>query len=172
MTPILARIWKLLPLNKYLQLKIMRLFQDQFLVAVTGVIFNENNQVLLFKHTYRKVPWNLPAGYMKAGEHPQEALEREIEEESGLVISIEERLNIRTDRDTARLEICYLGFYIGGEFQSSPEVSAYGFYALDDLPLLPKKELMVIHSAYEKYLVIRHNQRPSLSSALHRYFTP
>ena len=70
----------------------MNLVQDQFLVGVTGVIFNEKNEVLLFKHTYRKQSWSLPGGYLKAGEHPAEALEREIKEESGLVVSADAML--------------------------------------------------------------------------------
>lgn len=170
MTPLLARIWKFLPLSKSLQLKIMRLFQDQFLVAVTGVIFNEKNEVLLFKHTYRQIPWNLPAGYMKAGEHPQEALEREIEEESGFVISIEERLKIRTDRETARLEICYLGYFIGGEFQPSREVSESRFYSMENLPLLPKKEIRIINSAYQTHLRLLQKVTPDFPSSIKRFF--
>lgn len=56
----------------------MRLFQSQFLIGVTGVILNDKKEVLLFKHTYRQHAWSLPGGYMQAGEHPAEALEREI----------------------------------------------------------------------------------------------
>ena len=37
---------------------LMDFFQNKFLVGVTGVIFNEKNEVLLFKHTYRHVERN------------------------------------------------------------------------------------------------------------------
>ena len=76
MKTVLANIWKALHLPKGIQLQVMRLFQDQFLVGVTGIIFNENNEILVFKHSYRAHAWSLPGGYMKAGEHPREALER------------------------------------------------------------------------------------------------
>lgn len=171
MTSVLAYLWRILPLSKNVQLKIMRIFQDQFLVAVTGVIFNEKNEVLLFKHTYRSSAWGLPAGYMKAGEHPQEALEREIEEESGFIISIEQRLKIRTDRETARLEICYLGFFVGGEFQNSPEVSEFGFFSIENLPLVSKKELRVIHSGAQMLQQIRPHHL-AFADKLKSYFTP
>lgn len=116
MKTILAKIYKALHLPKNLQLFIMRFFQDQFLVGVVGIILNDNKEILLFKHSYRSHAWSLPGGYLKSGEHPREALEREIKEESGLIVSIDESLKTRTDRDTARLEMCYIGVLIGGDF--------------------------------------------------------
>ncbi len=76
MKTILAKIWRVLSFSKGIQLYLMRVFQDQFLVGVTGIIFNENQEVLLFKHTYRQTAWSLPGGYIKSKEHPFEALER------------------------------------------------------------------------------------------------
>jgi len=74
---------------------------------------NEKKEILLFKHTYRPHKWSLPGGYLKSGEHPREALEREIKEESGLVVSVDDSLKTRTDRETARLDLCYTGILIG-----------------------------------------------------------
>lgn len=125
----------------------MRFFQDQFLIGVTGIIFNDKNEILLFKHTYRSHAWSLPGGYMKAGEHPRETLEREIKEESGLVVSMDESLKTRTDRDIARLDMCYIGVLIGGEFKASHEVSEYGFFAKENLPLLRKNQLFLVNEA-------------------------
>jgi len=125
----------------------MRLFQNQFLVGVTGVIFNQMNEVLLFKHTYRQQSWSLPGGYMKAGEHPAEAIEREIKEESGLVVSVDESLKTRTDRTGSRLDICYIGVFMGGEFTPSEEVSEYGFFSQDTMPLLRSNQVFLIVSA-------------------------
>ena len=122
----------------------MRFFQDQFLIGVTGIIFNEKNEILLFKHTYRTHAWSLPGGYLKSGEHPREGLEREIKEESGLVVSVDEQLKTRTDRETARLDICYIGKFIGGEFKPTHEVSEYGFFSPDKFRLLRKNQLFLI----------------------------
>jgi len=41
-----AKLWKLLNLPKGVQLFIMRFFQNQFLVGVTGVIFNKKNGIV------------------------------------------------------------------------------------------------------------------------------
>lgn len=144
MKTFLAKIYQAFHLSKGLQLLVMRFFQDQFLVGVTGIIFNDQNEILLFKHTYRSHAWSLPGGYLKSGEHPREALEREIKEESGLVVSVDESLKTRTDRDTARLDMCYIGVLIGGDFKPTHEVSEYGFFTQDKLPLLRKNQVFLI----------------------------
>lgn len=128
----------------------MRFFQNQFLVGTTGVIFNNKNEVLLFKHTYRQHAWSLPGGYLKSGEHPAEALEREIKEESGLIVSVDESLKTRTDRTGARLDMCYTGVCIGGEFTPSHEVSAYGFFPQDKMPLLRSNQVLLIEEALQQ----------------------
>jgi ADP-ribose pyrophosphatase YjhB (NUDIX family) len=147
---LIGRIYKALHLPKNIQLFVMRFFQDQFLVGVTGIIYNDNNEVLLFKHTYRSHSWSLPGGYLKAGEHPREGLEREIKEESGLVVSVDEPLKTRTDRDSARLDMCYTGVLIGGDFVPTHEVSEYGFFTMDKLPLLRSNQLFLIDEAWKQ----------------------
>ena len=137
-----------------MQLSLMRFFQDKFLVGTTGIIFNDKNEILLFKHTYRSHAWSLPGGYLKAGEHPREGLEREIKEESGLVVSMDDSLKTRTDRDSARLDLCYTGVLIGGEFMPTHEVSEYGFFNKNNLPLLRKNQLFLIDEALEQKLEV------------------
>ncbi len=150
MKSILSKIWKRLNLPKDIQLFIMRFFQSQFLIGVTGVIFNDKDEVLLFKHTYRAHSWSLPGGYMKAGEHPAEALEREIKEESGFVISADQLLKTRTDRTGSRLDMCYMGVFIGGEFTPTKEVSEYGFFSKDTMPLLRSNQVFLIDEVLQQ----------------------
>ncbi len=147
MKQILARFWRFFRLPKNFQLQIMRLIQDQFLIGVTGIIFNDKNEVLLFKHSYRQTRWSLPGGYLKSKEHPMEGLEREIQEESGLVVSVDEQLKTRTDRDSARLDLCYIGKYIGGNFSPSAEVTEYGFFSFENLPIIATSQLYLIEKA-------------------------
>ncbi len=145
---ILYKLWQLLHLPTPLQLFLMRRVNDQFLIGVTGVFLDEKRRVLLFKHTYRgNGRWSLPGGYIKAGEHPKEGLEREVKEESGLIVSADERLKIRTDRETARLDITYTGTYFGGVFKPSKEVKAAKLFSFDKLPILPPDQLRFIDEA-------------------------
>lgn len=153
MNEFLLKVWKFLRLPTNWQLFFMRRFNDQFLIGVTGVIFDEKGRILLFKHTYRdKETWSLPGGYIKAKEHPKEALEREIKEESGLVVSADERLKLRTDRETPRLDITYVGTFIGGEFESSKEVKEAEFFSFNKLPRLSSDQLFFIERARKRSL--------------------
>ncbi len=128
----------------------MRILQDQFLIGVTGIFFNQKHEVLLFKHSYRQTSWSLPGGYLKAKEHPAEGLEREIEEESGFVVSADQQMKTRTDRETARIDVCYVGTYLGGDFRPSTEVTEYGFFAFTDLPMIAKSQLLLIQQALKE----------------------
>lgn len=157
MKTILTKLWRLLKMPKGLQLFIMRFFQDLFLVGVTGIIFNDKDEILLFKHEYRAHQWSLPGGYLKAGEHPMEGLEREIKEESGLVVSVDDSLKTRTDRGTARLDICYTGKFIGGDFTPTHEVSEYGFFNMNNFPLLRKNQVFLIDEALKTRSLINKN---------------
>lgn len=104
-------------------------------------------KILLFKHSYRQIPWSLPGGYLKGKEHPKEGLQREIFEESGLTVRISRSLKTRTDRQTARLEICYIGSFYGGVFKPSSEVTEAKFFPIDKLPLIPRDQLRLIEKA-------------------------
>ncbi len=128
----------------------MRILQDQFLIGVTGIFFNQNREVLLFKHSYRQTSWSLPGGYLKAKEHPAEGLEREIEEESGFIVSADQQMKTRTDRESARIDVCYVGTYLGGDFRPSTEVTEYGFFAFKNLPIIAKSQLLLIQQALKE----------------------
>lgn len=145
MKRLLANLWQFLSFPKSLQLFIMRLTQDEFLIGVTGVILNDKHEILVCNHSYRDGSyWSLPGGYIKGKEHPREGLTREIEEETGFIVRIDEKMKIRTDRQTARLDISMSGKLIGGEQKASHEIKEAGFYALDKLPLISQNQLVFI----------------------------
>lgn len=145
---ILYDIWRALHLPTNIQLFVMRRVNDQFLIGVTGVFLDSKDRILLVKHTYRgENSWSLPGGYLKAGEHPTEGLEREVKEESGLIVSADKRLKLRTDRDSARLDIAYLGTYFGGIFTPSKEVSKARLFPFDKLPGLKNDQIFLIDQA-------------------------
>jgi 8-oxo-dGTP pyrophosphatase MutT (NUDIX family) len=148
MYALLLKIWKRLPFTTNLKVKIMGIINDQFLIGVTGIFFDNKNRVLLVKHSYRgDGSWSLPGGYIKKGEHPKEGLEREVEEETGYVVSADTRLKIRTDRNNARLDITYSGEFMGGNYKQSVEISDADFFRFERLPILPQDQLVFIDKA-------------------------
>lgn len=157
MQQLLTKAWKLLPLKKNLQLSIMRFTQDEFLVGVTGVILNEHNEILIVNHSYRDGEyWSLPGGYIKGKEHPKEGLKREIEEETGLIVHVEEEVKIWTDRQTARLDISLHGKHIGGNLKLSDELINARFFKYDELPLLsPNQRKLIKHVLKTKKIPVK-----------------
>lgn len=126
----------------------MGLINDQFLIGVTGIFFDTENRILLVKHSYRgNDSWSLPGGYIKKGEHPKEGLEREIDEETGYIVSADTRLKIRTDRDSARLDITYAGVFMGGNYKPSKEILDADFFSFEKLPMLAQDQLFFINEA-------------------------
>jgi 8-oxo-dGTP diphosphatase len=129
----LLRIWRRLP--GWARNMIERLLLPKFLVGGVAVVFDDRGRVLLFRHTYRdRYPWGLPGGWLKGGEDPIDAVEREVYEESGYRVKALHPLVIGGDRDTRRLDLIFLCDLEGGAFRSSAEVSAAGFHSLDELP--------------------------------------
>lgn len=147
----LLKVWRSLALAKHSQLQVMRLMNDQFLIGVTGVIFNDKQEVLLVKHSYRRVPWSLPGGFLKAGEHPKMGLEREIHEETRYVVQVEKIIKTTHDKKTARLDLCYIGSYKKGHFKPSNEVLEANFFSKNKLPPLINDQYKQIELGYKRY---------------------
>lgn len=55
-------------------------------VTVSGIIFNQNKQVLLCKSPKWNNQWVIPGGHVEYGERLEEALIREMKEETGLTV--------------------------------------------------------------------------------------
>lgn len=143
--------------NKNFQIKFLRLINDKFLIGVTGVIFNDKYEVLLVKHSYRRVPWSLPGGYLQASEHPKKGLEREIYEETNFRVYIEKILQTKHDKDTPRIDMCYVGTFKKGTFKMSDEVVDFGFFAPNKLPKLINDQYKQIDLGYKRYKKIHGN---------------
>jgi ADP-ribose pyrophosphatase YjhB (NUDIX family) len=129
---ILLKIWRVLPL--WLQIVLSRLIRPLFQVFAAAVIFDEDTNILLVKSTYNRVhPWGLPGGSLEYGEHPEEAVIREVLEETHLNICIEKLLLVNSWRPD-RVGLYYLCRITGGTFSPSDEVSEFAFFSPDDLP--------------------------------------
>lgn len=168
MTQALLALWRKLGLNKSVQLRILRFFNDEFLIGVTGVIFNEKNEVLLFKHTYRDVEWSLPGGFLKRGEHPKRGLEREIREESGFKVKVLKIIQATEDKNTARLDLSYYGKFLDGAFKASDEVIEFSFFPVKKLPKLIEDQYAQIEEGYRRYTAVQN--RNAFKSLLQNIF--
>ncbi|GIK11290.1 MAG: hypothetical protein BroJett001_33560 [Chloroflexota bacterium] len=104
-------------------------------------------------HSYRKeYPWGLPSGWLKKGEQPKVAIEREIAEEIGLKVQVVKPLIIESDNEWARLDLVFLCNFVDGEMKSSDEVSSAKFFPVNNLPKVLPSQLRIIQEAVSSSL--------------------
>ena len=132
---LLLRIWRWLPLSTRMRWGLTWAATSKFLVGVLAVIFDHQGRVLLLKHTYRPdYPWGLPGGWLKKGEGAAEGIERELLEETGLVVRATRPLMVGGDNVHPRLDLVFFCEYESGTFRPSAEVSEARYFDPGDLP--------------------------------------
>jgi 8-oxo-dGTP pyrophosphatase MutT (NUDIX family) len=138
----LFRIWRALPM--WVHVLAMRMFRPKFRAAVAAIIFDEQGRVLLFKHTYRKFKWGIPAGGLEHREQPEQAIIREFFEETGMQIEVQKLLLAESSQEDHNVSLIYLCKIVSGTFKESLEVSEMKYFDVNDLPqmLFAEKELI------------------------------
>ena len=138
----LLRLWRILPL--WVHILAAKLIRSRFRAAVAALVFDEQGRVLLFRHTYRKFEWGIPAGSLEYHEQPAEAVVREFYEETSMKIEIKRLLTTVSAREDHHLTVVYLCKIISGEFRPSHEISEIKYFEVNDLPkmLFAEKDLI------------------------------
>jgi 8-oxo-dGTP diphosphatase len=144
-------LWRILPLTKSMRSCLMWLINAKFVVGTSILIQNDTGEILLFKHSYRKaIPWGFPGGYVMRGENPDQAIQRELMEESGFEIKNLKLIEVIQSREMARMEILYSGELSGcDKFVTSREVSEARFFPVDQLPELLQEHQAIIERYYK-----------------------
>jgi 8-oxo-dGTP diphosphatase len=148
MKSLLLQVWRVLPL--WLQQVLSRVIRPLFQVFAAAVIFDQQNRIFLVKLTYQRFhPWGLPGGGLEYGETSEDAVIREVWEETGLKVEIEKLLLNKTFPPD-KFAMYYLCRITDGVFQPSDEVSEYGYYTLNDLPDVRQRDYALINEIYER----------------------
>lgn len=118
---------------------------DSIEAGVAAVIFNEFCQVLLVKREDNGL-WGLPSGHVEAGETVEEAVIRELREETGLIIAVQKLIGVYSDpvsqifaypsgKTTHFITLCFLCNITGGRVKvDHQEIGDASFFDIQQLP--------------------------------------
>ena len=123
------------------------------LVSVAALVTNEKGEILLVNSPWRG--WEYPGGLIEPGETFQQALHREVLEESGVEIEITGFVGICKNIERDIVNIDFTARYVGGELRTSDEstevIWATPKQALEMISFpLTKKRLMNMLSGREE----------------------
>jgi 8-oxo-dGTP diphosphatase len=150
----LLQVWRILPF--WLQQVLSRVIRPLFQVFAAAVIFDEQNRILLVKLTYQRFhPWGVPGGGVEYGETSEDAVIREVWEETGLTVEVERFLLNKTFASD-KFAMYYLCRIVDGVFQPSDEVSEYGYFTPESLPDVRPRDYALISEIYEVMGFIQH----------------
>jgi ADP-ribose pyrophosphatase YjhB (NUDIX family) len=141
---LLGKIWKRAP--KSLRRWSVRLWHPRFAVTAGGVVTDNRGRVLLLKHRFRPGSgWGVPGGFLESGEHPEDALRRELLEEVGMEITNLKLVATKTFRKPKQVEIIFSCQAVSDPETLNFEIQTAGWFAPDALPPeLPKSQAELI----------------------------
>lgn len=127
-----------------------------FRIGVSALIFEEG--CVLLAHRRDIDWWNLPGGGMELGETVEEAVCREVLEETGLEVIVECLVGVYSKPQKREIVLSFRCRIIGGELTTTEESRACAYFAPDALPLntLPKHRQRVADALLnQSHAVIR-----------------
>jgi 8-oxo-dGTP diphosphatase len=107
--------------------------QPQWIVSVAGYITNDKDEILLVRTSNRSDTWEIPGGQVEEYESMEEAIHREIAEETGVKIELDGITGIYQNLSRGVINVTFRGKYIGGELRAAEgEISEVKFQKIDN----------------------------------------
>ena len=105
-------------------------------IGAAVVILNTTGHVLLVKHNYGPLNWELPGGGAEANESIIDTAIREVREETGIHAAAERLTGVYYDAEVDMLHFAFLCKKLDSrtEFQTNPEISECSYWNIDELP--------------------------------------
>lgn len=116
------------------QRRFMSAANDRFLVGVTGLGIDDQGQVLLARHRFGAPEWRFLGGFLHPRERVEDALAREILEETGLVVEIGPILEVVTGYRWERVELVFAYRVTSGSVVLTSEIEELRSFAPSGLP--------------------------------------
>ena len=132
-----------------------------FRIAVSALIFEEG-RVLLARR--RDIDWwNLPGGGMEVGETVDEALRREVAEETGLEVEVEQLVGVYSKPQKQEIVLTFRCHITGGTLTATEETRECRYFAPEALPTntLPKHRQRIEDAQLHQQSAVIRAQRTS-----------
>jgi len=119
-------------------------------IGVFAAIFDEQSRILLVKRNYGLRNWTTPGGRLDPGESPLQALEREVEEETGYHIKVKRLIGVYSAPFKDDLILFFeVETLQKGKWRPSQEISEMKFFDRNELPSLRPRTLARVQDAFE-----------------------
>jgi 8-oxo-dGTP diphosphatase len=132
-----------------------------FRIAVSALVFDEGR--VLLAHRRDIDWWNLPGGGMEVGETVDEALRREVAEETGLEIEVEQLVGVYSKPQKQEIVLTFRCHITGGTLTATEETRECRYFAPDALPTntLPKHRQRIEDAQLHQQSAVIRAQRTS-----------
>jgi len=117
------------------------------------VLVTRGNRVLLARSARRGADFfSCIAGFMEIGETPEQTVEREVQEETGIRVHNIQYVQSQSWPFPSQLMLGFIADYIGGELRINPEELAEAdWFDVDDLPVVPAASISVAGQLINQY---------------------
>jgi len=146
----LLQLWRIVPLPASLRAHILWIRNTHYLIAVTGLVWDDAGRLLLARHTYLPHPgWDLPGGNLQGLESLEAGLARELEEELGFAVELGPLVCTLVAPSPRRAVFGFNCRAREGSFRPNAEIAEIAYFSLQDaLRLLrPESQAMVMRAA-------------------------
>jgi len=117
-------------------------------VDVRGFVLNEGNKILMAKESIDN-KWSIPGGWADVGYSPSEVVIKEIEEETGLLCTVnrllavyDKRMHPHPPQPFYIYKLIFLCKIESGELQHGFDMESAAFFAIDNLPELSEDRIL------------------------------
>jgi len=116
------------------QRRILNRTQSRFLVGVVGLGVDPRGHVILARHRFGAPEWRFLGGFLSPRERLEDALAREVREETGIEIEVGPILEANQGYRWQRIELVYAYRPLGGTERLSEELVEVRAFDPSDLP--------------------------------------